>query len=83
MDAAFPTTLPAPSRPLRYDENPEQRGVFVPIGSDDPLGLARFEQRLGRELSYTNVLDADAALSCVCAIAEGRHACAVVKHAAR
>src|SRR5919198_3995349 len=80
MDTAFPTPSASP-RPLRYGENPEQRGVFVPIGSDDPLGLARFEQRLGPELSYTNVLDADAALSCVCAIAEGRHAGAVVKHA--
>jgi phosphoribosylaminoimidazolecarboxamide formyltransferase / IMP cyclohydrolase len=80
VHSAFPMLSDSP-RPLRYGENPEQRGVFVPIASDDPLGLSRFEQRLGPELSYTNVLDADAALSCVCAIAGGRRACAVVKHA--
>src|SRR2546426_6465633 len=71
MDAAFPTALPASPRALRYGENPQQRAVLVPIASDDPLALGRFAQCLGPTMSYTNWLDADAALYCRCQIADG------------
>src|SRR5439155_4920606 len=81
MDAAFPTALPASPRALRYGENPQQRAVLVPIASDDPLALGRFAQCLGPTMSYTDWLDADAALYCRCQIADGRCACTVAKHA--
>jgi phosphoribosylaminoimidazolecarboxamide formyltransferase / IMP cyclohydrolase len=47
------------SRPLRYGENPHQLGVFY--GNLDEM----FEQLSGKELSYNNLLDIDAAISLV------------------
>lgn len=45
---------------LRYGENPHQRaGLYVPEGSVGPLGGA--EQLQGKEMSYNNWLDAEAA----------------------
>ncbi|MCB0792931.1 MAG: bifunctional phosphoribosylaminoimidazolecarboxamide formyltransferase/IMP cyclohydrolase [Flavobacteriales bacterium] len=48
-----------PVRSLRYGENPHQKGVF--IGDLDAL----FEQLHGKELSYNNLLDLDAALELI------------------
>lgn len=45
------------SYPLRYGENPHQKGIFY--GDQDKL----FEKFHGREISYNNFLDIDAALS--------------------
>ena len=45
--------------PLRYGENPHQSAVFVRPAR--PTGLAAFEQLQGKELSYNNLMDADAA----------------------
>ena len=64
---------------LRYGENPHQRGAFyaespAPAGS---IAGARILQ--GKELSYNNIADADAALECVKQFAEP--ACVIVKHA--
>jgi phosphoribosylaminoimidazolecarboxamide formyltransferase/IMP cyclohydrolase len=64
---------------LRYGENPHQRGALY-VEADAPQGIvatARFLQ--GKELSYNNLADADAALECVKAFAEP--ACVIVKHA--
>jgi phosphoribosylaminoimidazolecarboxamide formyltransferase/IMP cyclohydrolase len=47
----------SPARTLRYGENPHQRGVFY--GSFDDL----FEQLHGKEISYNNLLDIDAAVA--------------------
>jgi phosphoribosylaminoimidazolecarboxamide formyltransferase/IMP cyclohydrolase len=62
---------------LRYGENPHQSGaVYV-----DPLqngGVANGKLRWGKELSYNNLLDADAAWELVSDL-EGR-ACAIIKH---
>ena len=45
---------------LRYGENPHQRGgLYVPAGTP-PTGLAGGRQLHGRELSYNNLMDADA-----------------------
>jgi phosphoribosylaminoimidazolecarboxamide formyltransferase / IMP cyclohydrolase len=45
--------------PLRYGENPHQRAVFV--RNRPAAGLAAFTQLQGKELSYNNLADADAA----------------------
>jgi len=64
---------------MRYGENPHQRAAFyverhAPSGS---IGAAR--QLQGKELSYNNVADADAALECVKSFV--KPACVIVKHA--
>ncbi|MCC6505877.1 MAG: bifunctional phosphoribosylaminoimidazolecarboxamide formyltransferase/IMP cyclohydrolase [Aquimonas sp.] len=64
---------------LRYGENPHQRGALF-IEPNAPQGIvatARFLQ--GKELTYNNLADADAALECVKAF--DAPACVIVKHA--
>jgi len=64
---------------LRYGENPHQRAAFYrnPGAASDNIAAARFAQ--GKELSFNNIADADAALECVRGFA--RDACVIVKHA--
>ncbi len=62
---------------LRYGENPHQIASFYSFGDRGP-NLANARQRSGKELSYNNILDADAALSLVLEFHEP--ACVVVKH---
>jgi phosphoribosylaminoimidazolecarboxamide formyltransferase / IMP cyclohydrolase len=66
---------------LRYGENPHQQAAFYSDGSDVP-GLATAAQHQGKELSYNNINDTDAAFALVSefAPAEGP-ACAIIKHA--
>lgn len=62
---------------LRYGENPHQEGALYL----DPLsapGIAQSEQLWGKELSYNNLLDADAAWELVCDLPVG--AVAIIKH---
>ncbi len=66
---------------LRYGENPHQRGALYRetsgLGaSDGPLGGARVLQ--GKDMSFNNWLDAEAAYSLVAALP--RTACVIVKH---
>jgi len=61
---------------LRYGENPHQNASLIVTGEN---GLANHEQLNGKELSYNNYVDADAAWNCVNAFAET--ACVIVKHA--
>ena len=65
--------------PLRYGENPHQRAAFYryPGAGADTLAGAAMHQ--GRELSFNNLADADAAWECAHAFAEP--ACVIVKHA--
>ena len=64
---------------LRYGENPHQAAAFY-READPPAGsLARFHQVQGKELSYNNIADADAAWEC-CRSFEVT-ACVIVKHA--
>ena len=65
--------------PLRYGENPHQRAAFYhyPGAGADTLAGAVAHQ--GRELSFNNLADADAARECAQAFAEP--ACVIVKHA--
>jgi phosphoribosylaminoimidazolecarboxamide formyltransferase / IMP cyclohydrolase len=65
---------------LRYGENPHQQGALYLEHSASTHGIvatARFVQ--GKELSYNNLADADAALECVKQFDEP--ACVIVKHA--
>ncbi len=64
---------------LRYGENPHQRGAFYRSNGarGGSVGTARVLQ--GKELSYNNIADADAAIECVRQF-EGP-ACVIVKHA--
>ena len=64
---------------LRYGENPHQTGAFY-VQSNPPSGtLASAEQLQGKELSYNNIADTDAAFECVLSYAEP--VCVIVKHA--
>lgn len=58
---------------LRYGENPHQQGVFY--GDLDAL----FEQLNGKELSYNNLVDVDAAVNLVAEF-EGETAFVIIKH---
>ena len=66
---------------LRYGENPHQRAAFYKDGTDRP-GVATASQHQGKELSYNNINDTDAAFELVSAFdpADGP-ACAIIKHA--
>ena len=66
---------------LRYGENPHQSAAFYTDGSDRP-GVATAMQHQGKELSYNNINDTDAAFELVSEFAttEGP-ACAIIKHA--
>jgi phosphoribosylaminoimidazolecarboxamide formyltransferase / IMP cyclohydrolase len=64
---------------MRYGENPHQQAAFyreIDVGSGL---LAGFTQLQGKELSYNNIADADAAWDCVRSF--GEPACVIVKHA--
>lgn len=61
-------------RTLRYGENPHQKGQF--FGPLDEL----FEQLNGKELSYNNLVDVDAAVSLIEEFEENENAFAILKH---
>jgi phosphoribosylaminoimidazolecarboxamide formyltransferase/IMP cyclohydrolase len=65
---------------LRYGENPHQGAAFYAVdGPGGPWGLGAASQVAGKELSYNNLLDADAALALV-AEHGGRPFATIVKH---
>jgi len=64
---------------LRYGENPHQQAAFYVDADAAPGTLARAEQLQGKELSFNNIADTDAALDCVRSFREP--ACCIVKHA--
>jgi phosphoribosylaminoimidazolecarboxamide formyltransferase/IMP cyclohydrolase len=65
---------------MRYGENPHQRAAFY-VEPGVPAGcIAQARQLQGKELSYNNIADADAALECVKGFGE-LPACVIVKHA--
>ena len=73
---------------LRYGENPHQQAAFYRDLHPAPGSLVMAEQLQGKELSYNNIADADAAWECVKSFdtdAEGglaqSAACVIVKHA--
>ena len=67
--------------PLRYGENPHQQAaLYVPVG---PVGrgIAQAEQVQGKELSYNNLNDANAALELVAEFRDAEPTVVIVKHA--
>ena len=64
---------------MRYGENPHQRAAFY-VEDSPPVGIASAVQLQGKELSYNNIADTDAALECVKQF-DGAAACVIVKHA--
>ena len=64
---------------LRYGENPHQQAAFYRDLYPAPGTLATFRQRQGKELSFNNIADADAAWECVRSFV--KPACVIVKHA--
>ncbi|HRN63155.1 MAG TPA: bifunctional phosphoribosylaminoimidazolecarboxamide formyltransferase/IMP cyclohydrolase, partial [Luteimonas sp.] len=64
---------------LRYGENPHQQAAFYRDLYPAPGSLATFEQLQGKELSYNNIADSDAAWECVRQF--DAPACVIVKHA--
>ncbi|MEZ0231581.1 MAG: bifunctional phosphoribosylaminoimidazolecarboxamide formyltransferase/IMP cyclohydrolase [Methylophilaceae bacterium] len=64
---------------LRYGENPHQNAAFYRDLYPAPGSLVTAEQLQGKELSYNNIADADAAWECVKSFDSA--ACVIVKHA--
>jgi len=64
---------------MRYGENPHQSAAFYRDEKPAQGSLATYRQLQGKELSYNNVADSDAAWECVKSFAEP--ACVIVKHA--
>ncbi len=64
---------------MRYGENPHQSAAFYREGRPAEGMLARWTQLQGKELSYNNIADADAAWECVKTFETP--ACVIVKHA--
>ena len=78
----FPRTYTRQYRKLqgmRYGENPHQNAAFYAETPAVPASIANTKQVQGKELSYNNVADTDAALECVKVFSET--ACVIVKHA--
>lgn len=64
---------------LRYGENPHQQAAFYRDLQPVPGGLANYHQIQGKELSYNNIADTDAAWECVKTFENP--ACVIIKHA--
>lgn len=81
---AFPEILQVPLKrqdTLRYGENPHQMAaIYLPYAPGN-VGIAKAEQVQGKELSYNNYNDADAAFELICEFPTHGSACAIIKHA--
>ena len=64
---------------LRYGENPHQHAAFYRDLKPAPGALANYRQIQGKELSYNNIADADAAWECAKSFSQT--ACVIIKHA--
>jgi phosphoribosylaminoimidazolecarboxamide formyltransferase/IMP cyclohydrolase len=80
---AFPAVLSLQfhkTQDMRYGENPHQAAAFYRDADPAPGTLAHWAQLQGKELSYNNIADADAAWECVKTF-DDAPACVIVKHA--
>jgi phosphoribosylaminoimidazolecarboxamide formyltransferase / IMP cyclohydrolase len=68
------------AQPLRYGENPHQAAALYLTG-ENRHGVATARQVQGKELSFNNINDTDAAFELVTEFGEGMPACAIIKHA--
>ncbi|GAB4167528.1 MAG: bifunctional phosphoribosylaminoimidazolecarboxamide formyltransferase/IMP cyclohydrolase [Geothermobacteraceae bacterium] len=81
--ADFPPALTLQYRKkqgMRYGENPHQQAAFYVEKDVAEASISTARQLQGKELSYNNIADTDAALECVKQFDEGP-ACVIVKHA--
>ncbi|PYO42969.1 MAG: bifunctional phosphoribosylaminoimidazolecarboxamide formyltransferase/inosine monophosphate cyclohydrolase, partial [Gemmatimonadetes bacterium] len=62
---------------LRYGENPHQRAALY--ATDEARGIRELVQHHGKELSFNNLLDVDAAVSALVPW-DDRPACVIIKH---
>ncbi len=67
------------AQPLRYGENPHQQAAFYRDTTDVTGSLAGYHQLQGKELSYNNIADTDAAWACIKTF--DQPACVIIKHA--
>ena len=80
--SAYPATLSMQFekvQEMRYGENPHQSAAFYREQAAGPGALANYRQLQGKELSYNNIADADAAWECVKTF--DQPACVIIKHA--
>jgi phosphoribosylaminoimidazolecarboxamide formyltransferase / IMP cyclohydrolase len=86
--AAMPAETPPASfllagrlrQALRYGENPHQTAALYEIAGTKGAGIVAAEQVQGKELSYNNLTDADAALELISEFPASRPAMAIIKH---
>ncbi|MCP5349216.1 MAG: bifunctional phosphoribosylaminoimidazolecarboxamide formyltransferase/IMP cyclohydrolase [Gammaproteobacteria bacterium] len=81
-DRTFPRTFNSQflkKQAMRYGENPHQQAAFYVEKNPLEASIATAVQHQGKELSYNNIADTDAALECVKSFSEP--ACVIVKHA--
>jgi len=82
-DAQFPPTLTfqfKKAQGMRYGENPHQQAAFYVEKEVKEASIATAKQLQGKELSYNNIADTDAALECIKQFNDDP-ACVIVKHA--
>jgi phosphoribosylaminoimidazolecarboxamide formyltransferase/IMP cyclohydrolase len=80
--ADFPRTFSSQfvkAQDLRYGENPHQKAAFYTERNTTEASISTARQLQGKELSYNNIADTDAALECVKSFV--KPACVIVKHA--
>ena len=80
----FPETLPITLKrgsALRYGENPHQAAAFYAAAGPAARGIGQARQLQGKELSYNNYNDADAALDLISEFRDAAPTCVIVKHA--
>ena len=65
---------------MRYGENPHQKAAFYRF-PNPRTGVATAKQLQGKELSYNNINDTDAAFELIAELAGAGPACAIIKHA--
>jgi len=81
-EAGYPRTMNFQyihKQSMRYGENPHQSAAFYVEAEQREASIASAEQLQGKELSFNNIADTDAALECVKQFEEP--ACVIVKHA--
>ena len=81
--ADFPRTFNAQfnkTQNMRYGENPHHKAAFYIEKNPETGSIGAAQQIQGKELSYNNIADTDAALECVKTFPESP-ACVIVKHA--
>ena len=82
--SAYPETLNlhfVRTQTMRYGENPHQSAAFYRDINPVVGSLAAYRQLRGKELSYNNIADSDAAWECVKSFGADAAACVIVKHA--